>query len=151
MHTRHPFDIATFKLAYAHPANPAPGEGYVIAMPINCRIEITSVQFTFGTDANVADRLVYVAPSVAAALNQHFNSPRVQVAAATSNYHFFRGAPSEPGFAPVANEITASLGVGCIYDNLTAIAISAANLQAGDQFADIFLWYRIWMQGTFPA
>lgn len=151
MHTRHPFDIATFKLAYAHPANPAAGEGYAIPIPVNCRIEITSADFTFTSGAAVADRLVYVAPSVAAAPNQHFNSPRIQVANAATNYHFFTGAPAEAGLAPVPLEVTAPLGVSCIFDNLTAIIITAQNIQAADQFSNLFIWYRIWIGGTFPV
>ena len=151
MHTRHPFDIATFKLAYAHPANPAPGDGYAIPVPVNCRIEITSAQFTFTTGAAAADRLAFVAPSVAAAPNQHFNAPRFQTANQAINYHFFRGGPSETTLVPVPFEMAGSLGAGCIFDNLTAIIITAANIQALDQLSDLFIWYRIWIGGTFPV
>ena len=151
MSVRHPFDIATFKLAYAHPADPAPGTGYALVLPDPGRIEIISVYFTFTASAAIANRIPYVGPHTGAVLVYQWTPPRFHTAGVTTIYQFGRGEPQEPAVAPVAGHTRISLGVGMIFDNVALLNINAENIDAGDHFSGLQVFYKFWMQGTFPV
>ena len=151
MSTRHPFDTATFKLIYVHPDNLVPGATFDIILPQPGRIEVISAYFTFTASAAVANRIPFVGLLNGAVPVYQWLPPRAHAASITTIYSCGRGEPQEPGVAPVAGHAKISLGVGMIFDNVDHLIVSSELLDGGDQFSNLHLWYKFWIDGTFPV
>lgn len=151
MHTRHPFDTATFKLIYVNPADPAVGTGCTIPLPTSGRIEIVSAFFWFQAANAGGNRIPHVGLRTAADLVYQWLPPRQQALNSLIRYSCGRGEPQEPAVAPCVGHSKISLGVGMIFDNLSVMVIDAEAIDPGDQFSGIHVFYKHWIQGTFPA
>jgi hypothetical protein len=151
MTIRHPYDRATFGLAYDHPANPAPGTDFVHVLPLMSRIELVAVYFTLATDANVANRLAMVRYVNGIIPNLPFWGPRFQINGTTIEYVFCNGMTREPGIAPVAGFYQNCLGTDVIVDNVTSFEIHIDGMQVGDQISNIYFWYKFWFTGQPPV
>jgi hypothetical protein len=151
MGVRHPFDTATFKLVHLSPANPAEGAFYTIPLAVNCRFELVSACFSLATDVTPVDRFVTIAPRNAGVIHQNFWACRAINANAAADYAFYRGNIPENSIAALPGRINGTFGVGVILDNIDDIIITALGLQAGDTLSALHLYYKEWIQGTFPV
>lgn len=150
MSIRHPYDRSVHAIFFAEYPDPAAGAGYLILTPTNVRIQIVGVDFILTTDGTAIDRYVYVAPAHVPTRRISFFAERPQNA--TLGYHYIgaMGLPAENGIAPLANRVRIPLGVDMIVDNVDTIIINAENLQPGDQFTDLMIYYNYWYTGV-PA
>ena len=150
MSIRHPYDRSVHAIHYDAYPDPAAGVGYIILLPEMSRIQIVSVEFTLTTAIAVADRFVYVAPSTLPQEHLHLYAERNQAASLAFLYSGYMGAPNENGIAPLATRVRIPLGVDLIFDNVDSIIITADNLQAADQFTNLYIYYNYWHTGQLP-
>jgi hypothetical protein len=148
MSRHHPYNRNVWTLHYDHPAAPPAGLPVQVITPVASRLQIVSVFFSFTTDANVADRYVYVAPALGGADHIRFHACRPQAANLTWSYNGFMGQTEENGIAPLAQRVNIPLGVDCIFDNCDRFYITAENIQVGDQFTLIYYYYNTWFTGV---
>jgi hypothetical protein len=133
-----------FDLVTATPANPAAGNALHFPVPDNSRIQLLSGDFTYVSDANVANRLMIVWVVSPLQGVQHGIAKGVQTASETCRYHFTTGISGEDALAAHGKQAAA------LPDDMIAIIgdeirIIAHDIQATDQISDIVLRFKQWI------
>jgi len=129
-------------------SGPGGGASAVLYCPARQRRLVHSVSFMFTTDANVAARWVIVGRTIAASIYQGGRAWQSQ-AANTINQYLFQislnfavmGAWPAGVNATQFNILPSHFWW---YDGLP-ICLLSANIQAGDQFTEIFVLYERWL------
>ena len=124
-------------------ANPAAGAGFVIPSYTGCRVRFVCARFRFVTDANVANRRVTVDISAGATSYCKAVSSGDHTASVTAYYSVWFGMNN--GIGSWSGNFFIGLP-NILYldsDNMN-LAVTADNIQVGDQFSNIYTLCEIW-------
>lgn len=144
-HYRDPWDGAGFRLVETQ-ADPAAGTTFSSPVPESARRRLQSLSFELVTDAAAANRRVLVtARSQTGTIYCRSASANVQTASQTQRYHV---APWGENAGLLGSEVMMNWPSDLILRNPDEVAVTAENLQAGDNFgAPTFLWEE-WFEFT---
>ena len=121
----------------ASTTNPAAGSGGTIACPNNARWKIIACQFQLVTDANAANRHVYIS-----LWGKRFYAVQLHVASTTYDYYF---VGPHTFAAAVNNKVMVGFEPQWLQGG-ESVSITCDNIQAGDNFGVITLTYEEWIE-----
>jgi hypothetical protein len=127
---------------------PGGGASAVLACPAGQRRLVHSVNFIFTTDANVATRTVLLTRTITTSIYQGSRPLSTQAASLVHQYIFQPSYlwTSILGWPAGINATQLNiLPLNFWWYNALPICLVAANIQAGDQFTDIFVLYERWL------
>lgn len=125
-------------------ANPAAGINVEIVATVGQRWSIDAISLVFTTDATVANRTVGIEffQILGTAQGRIWN-PAVQAASVVGLYHFTKWIASVP-WSALGNHVFPLRGP-TIIDGALGIRILADNIQATDQFSNIYVRGQGWL------
>lgn len=125
-------------------ANPAAGEPVEIVATVGLRWSIDAISLLLTTDATVITRAVYIEFfQILGTAQGQLISTAAHVASTAWRYHFTKWYAGGP-WGSVACFTLPLLGPNII-DGAMGIRISAYNIQAGDQFSNIYVRGQTWL------
>lgn len=148
MYSGHPLDLDVFETVVERPADPAASNPIILVIEDHCFHELQTAVVTLATDANVADRYLYIEMNLAGSQPFRFYAPERQPASTTYTYYFFRGYQFRASAGVFASRILCSFGEGNIMPYAEGIVVGAVNIQATDQISNCNIWRRVWTPGT---
>jgi len=144
MPARNPVNSAIFDLVTTIIPDPGLGNPISWACPANARIEILYLGFILATDANAANRIVYVGATTPA-LGQIMGASSIaQTAGLTRGYSFVAGLPQEVDLS-AHGFILCPMSPNLILEPGDDFDTDVFNIQATDNLASIITRYRQWI------
>lgn len=138
----HPLDVSIFAIQTALQANPAAGADFDISVIPALRCELLSINFTFTTDANAADRIVRI-KTISDTFSCNYSiTPVLQPASKAFFYNFGVGLPAINLSA--INSVQGGLPIGMFFEYTDDLESDIAGIQVGDQISNIRYRYRYW-------
>jgi hypothetical protein len=140
-------------LNHGHPTNitittPAPANNFSWAVPLRTRFMPLGLTFTFTADANVANREINIAYSMAPFLGIVFQLHRAVVANQGLTISLMTGNSSYLT-ADRNDRIVTTLPYPIILSGSQQIGSQTANIQAGDQYSSITLHGWEWIDSIY--
>ena len=106
-------------------------------------VEPVSITIVLATDANVANRRVYVVFGGTTDDDVAIGFPMVQLASSTASYGLYRGIGIEQAAFYDGRALT-SLPQGLLIQNPEQVRTEIVNLQAGDVISSVRARFRMW-------
>ena len=139
---RNAFDQATFATHWSSTPNPAAGNEATIGALAAAESELVLMSFTLVTDANVANRLVYITLETGGIHIVLGHSGIAHTATATFRYIVSQHATTNA--AGNVGAYTIPLPEFRNTDPTATLKINVDNIQAGDQLSLIITGRRLW-------
>lgn len=138
-----PFDSSNFDFEWSHIANPAVATDLSIVVPVNARCELVQLSFNLVTDANVADRHIFIYAAHGAR----------DIILGTSEFAITANQSRKILVGPYGFSSVADSGSGIVIATppypvlLEGDTLSSAiiGLQAADQISDVEYVFKTWI------
>lgn len=137
-------DHTSFELVTIDPPNPAVASPYTFIVPAHTVIQTIGLTFILATDANVANRRVYLHAGTGAVYWARVMSSVDQPANDTMYYYFILG-PIDPFYSAPQNQAQFPLFDNVFLYPTERFSIAIYDTQAGDQLSDIHIGYKRWI------
>lgn len=137
-------DTTSFEIVTYHPANPAPGAGYLHVVPARTVIQPIGINVILDTDATVIDRRVSVQGGPAAVIWGLSACATVQTASLNISY-WFAINQTDPFYDAGGVHAQCNLTPDMYLYPGDHLQIIAANLQAADWLHAIYWAYKQWI------
>ena len=148
MRTNHPLDLDIFETVVENPADPPVSSPIILVIEPHCYHSLQTAVVTLATDANVADRYLYIELSRPGEQPMRFYAPERQPQGTTYTYYFFHGYPFRGSAGVYSSRVLCSFGIDNRYPFAEALSVGVVNMKAADQLSDCAIWRRVWVQGT---
>lgn len=142
MLTRNPMDGQMWRDRLLLTGNPAAGAQLSIAVHANARSELLNVTFDLTTDANAANRTVYI--EIKRATQRHRIGSAGFAHTANTSYQYIVTQMSGTILAVPVNDAYIPIGSHPVLWPDDTIEIRVANIQVGDQLSTILSMWKIW-------
>lgn len=140
---RGPLPDSHGQLIHVTQAAPAVATAVTIDMPDNSRTLFICCQLNLDTDANAANRLVFIAFFEGVTEYLRIYANRTEIANEIITYNFCNAADRSTA---INNQLTVNIPPNIYLPKTGAIQIGADNLQAGDQFSATEQLVMRWME-----
>lgn len=142
MSIRNPFESTLYSNSSLLTANPAAGANLSIPTKSNALAELLNLSFQLATDANAANRMVYL--ELHRATHEHRIGSACYNHVASKTYHYIAGQHgSRTTTAGIIDVYIPIASLPLCYPGDT-IEIIVANIQATDAITDILSLWKIW-------
>lgn len=144
MAIHHPFDINTYHQEYINVSNPAAGSPIDYVLPDNIAAEVTYLEFQYTADATAGTRYVRLDRTDK---DGNIISTMVRFAQAPSasrKYSLYAGTTPNVTTIDLAGQLSQSIGLDIRMPWCKHITVTATAIAAADQFATIYLAYKVW-------
>lgn len=133
---RSPDDRPLVKVAYETIPQPAPGQNAILVVPQGYRLQIRSLYAQIVTDANVADRFLFLSIQAANGILYYYSPP---FAITASETRYLTLAPSLTLISHSITNMTAVWPLPLDYplEEGVILTLGLANIQVGDQLSTI--------------
>lgn len=144
MHINNPIDTAIFDILTIAPVNPAAGASLSIAVNLNARWQLISVEFVLVTDANAADRLITIEGDDGT--DEFYGSAPTGPQTASQNIRY-RGNTGigQPFQMGTAGRIGFPLNTNFFLNTGDTLDILIGGIQVADQISDIVFRVKQWI------